>query len=210
MKYYKQPIFVGSLIVVVVMLCGVIFYLAYTWEERQINWSDSQLEETSNSADGLTDEGRVMIVDESTSGTTNLSEVPANIKAVVSNFYLAYQKKDKSALGQLFTGDSSTGDADLHAALFTGADSSGNPKEPVLFVTSSASQWVDDYVAVAYVKQTDGSYLATIKEQRMTSKNEPIGEITTFIKIKAVDEKWLVDAYYLDGNIGKYNAFLAQ
>ncbi len=131
--------------------------------------------------------------------------VPSEVKAAISQFYTAYTGRDRTALGKLFTADTTDEDRSVHSTLFTGYDLRGNPGGPTLFITDAVSDTLKAYEMQTGTQSGD-VWTVTVHEQRTTVEKKNTTPTVTLTMMRTA-AGWRVNAYTRSGQGGKYDGF---
>jgi hypothetical protein len=136
-----------------------------------------------------------------------VSSLPVSAQAMVSAFYNADTARQSAQVAAFFTPDTTAEDKSLHARLFTGIDTNGNPGGPTLF-SDGAPQSVATYTITSSVPQ-GANWQVSVSEQRVSESSAADGAQVTMLVLVPKGNSWLISDYYQQGQlVSKYDGFL--
>jgi len=132
--------------------------------------------------------------------------LPDSARAVLANFYTAYEERDRERLATLFTPDIVAADQHVHEGLFPIQAHEGSP----LFASVTTDQSPSRYVVLDTVASGDG-WLLTIREYRHTGGGREVGTVTTqMLLMPSQPSPWALASYSHVARAGKYDGFLLE
>lgn len=139
--------------------------------------------------------------------------IPETARAFLANFYAAYSTRDRDRLGTLFTADPDDSLKYLHAVLFTGKDTQGNPASggPTLFISNNVLEFTTQYTILGATPQ-DKNWVITVSENRQSPSGSQrnLTTLLTLLPSTTGQNSWLIDGYIPAGGNGKYSGFFIQ